>query len=456
MAGEREGVPDAWAKRWAVGRTASVDVVVPVYNEERALPGCIQVLRSHLAEQLPFEWTITVVDNASTDATLRVATELAEDDHRVRVLHLGRKGRGRALRTAWEWSDADVVAYMDVDLSTGLDALLPLVVPLVNGHSDIAIGSRLAAGARTVRSPRRELISRCYNAILRFSHGARFTDAQCGFKAARTDVVRPLLPHVRDDAWFFDTELLLLAEHNGLRVHEVPVDWVEDADSRVHLACTAWEDLRGLVRVARTKATGAARVADLPRRPQPRPVHPDAVLARRDAGLLWQLVLFGLIGLVSTVATAGLYALLRSWSPPLVANLLALVVTTLLNTEANRRLTFAGARGSTHRVHLQGLVVFALYYAFTSGALLALQVFVARPSRWLEVAVLLAASVVGTAGRFVLLRAWVFGGRGDARADPAPVGSAPADDIRPDPAVAEHNRTESRRSEQAGTQEGTA
>ena len=123
MAGEREGVPDAWAKRWAVGRTASVDVVVPVYNEERALPGCIQVLRSHLAEQLPFEWTITVVDNASTDATLRVATELAEDDHRVRVLHLGRKGRGRALRTAWEWSDADVVAYMDVDLSTGLDAL---------------------------------------------------------------------------------------------------------------------------------------------------------------------------------------------------------------------------------------------------------------------------------------------------------------------------------------------
>jgi putative flippase GtrA len=408
MARERDGVPDAGAKRWAVGRTATVDVVVPVYNEERALPGCLQVLRSHLAEQLPFAWTITVVDNASTDETLRVATELAAADDRVRVLHLDRKGRGHALRTAWGWSDADVVVYMDVDLSTGLDALLPLVVPLVNGHSDIAIGSRLAPGARTVRSPRRELISRGYNALIRVSHGARFSDAQCGFKAARAEVIRPLLAHVHDDAWFFDTELLLLAEHNGLRVHEVPVDWVEDMDSRVHVLRTAWEDIRGLMRVARARASGAATVVGLPQRPEPRPAHPDAVLGRRDAGLMWQVVLFALIGVASTVATAVLYAVLRSWLPPLLANLVALVVTTLLNTEANRRLTFAGSGGSSRRVHLQGLIVFALYYALTSGALLALQALVAHPSRWLEVAVLLAASVVGTAGRFVLLRAWVF------------------------------------------------
>ncbi|HEY2764953.1 MAG TPA: bifunctional glycosyltransferase family 2/GtrA family protein [Pseudonocardiaceae bacterium] len=385
-----------------------MDVVVPVHNEERALPGCIEVLRSHLEAQFPFAWTITVVDNASTDGVLRVATELAESDDRVRVLHLDRKGRGHALRTAWAWSDADVVVYMDVDLSTSLDALLPLVVPLVNGHSDLAIGSRLAPGARTVRSVRREVISRCYVALIRLSHGARFTDAQCGFKAARTAVIRPLLPHVLDDGWFFDTELLLLAEHNGLRVHEVPVDWVEDADSRVRLASTAWEDVRGLVRVARAKVTGAARVADLPRRPDPQPVHPDAVPARAGGGLLWQLVNFGLIGLASTAATAGLYALLRSWWPPLLANLVALVGITLLNTEANRRLTFAGVGGSTRRAHLQGLVVFALYYALTSGALLALQAIDARPSRWLEVVVLLAASLVGTAGRFLLLRIWVF------------------------------------------------
>jgi putative flippase GtrA len=326
----------------------------------------------------------------------------------VRVLHLDRKGRGHALRTAWAYSDADVVVYMDVDLSTSLDALLPLVVPLVNGHSDIAIGSRLAPGARTVRSPRRETISRCYNAMVRLIHGARFSDAQCGFKAARTDVIRPLLAHVHDDGWFFDTELLLLAEFNGLRVHEVPVDWVEDDDSRVQILSTAVGDVRGLVRVARAKVNGAARVADLPRRPAPRSAHPDAVVAASSGGLLWQLVTFGLIGLVSAAATAVLYALFRSWTPPLVANLVALVAVNFLNTEANRRLTFAGARVSRQRVHLQALVVFAMYYTVTSGALLVLGALVADPSRWLEVAVLLAASVVGTAGRFLLLRTWVF------------------------------------------------
>lgn len=405
---EREGAPIADATRWSVGRIATVDVVIPVYNEERALPGCLRVLRSYLDDRFPFEWTITVVDNASTDGVLRVAGELAKSDDRVRVLHLDRKGRGHALRTAWEYSDADVVVYMDVDLSTSLDALLPLVAPLVNGHSDIAIGSRLAPGARTVRSPRREVISRCYNTMVRLTHGTRFSDAQCGFKAARTDVVRPLLAHVRDDGWFFDTELLLLAEHNGLRVQEVPVDWVEDLDSRVRIVSTAMADVRGLARVARAKVTGAARVPELPRRPEPRSAHPDAVLATREGGLRRQLWTFGLIGLASTAATAVLYALLRSWSPPLVANLIALVGVTLLNTEANRRLTFAGAGASPQRVHLQSLVVFALYYALTSGALLALQTMVAQPSRWLEVAVLLAASVIGTAGRFVLLRTWVF------------------------------------------------
>jgi putative flippase GtrA len=409
VAGEPRSAPNADVTRWSVGqRLATVDVVVPVYNEERALPGCLQVLRSYLDDQFPFEWTITVVDNASTDGVLEVARELAAGDDRVRVLHLDRKGRGHALRTAWASSDAAVVVYMDVDLSTSLDALLPLVVPLVNGHSDVAIGSRLAPGARTVRSPHREVISRCYNAMIRLTHGARFSDAQCGFKAARTDVIRPLLAHVVDDGWFFDTELLLLAEHNGLRVHEVPVDWVEDDDSRVQILSTAVADVRGLVRVARAKATGAARVADLPRRPAPRSAHPDAVLAARDAGLRWQLTAFGLIGLVSMAATAVLYALFRSWSPPLVANLVSLVIVTLLNTEANRRLTFAGVDVSSRRVHLQGLVVFALYYALTSGALLVLGALVTQPSRWLEVAVLLAASVLGTAGRFVLLRGWVF------------------------------------------------
>lgn len=392
----------------AATKTVTVDVVVPVYNEERALRGCVEVLKTYLAERFPFEWTITIVDNASTDGTLPIATELAEADDHVRVLHLDEKGRGRALRTAWQFSDADVVAYMDVDLSTGLDALLPLVAPLANGHSDISIGSRLAPGARTVRGPKRELISRCYNALIRLSHGAKFSDAQCGFKAARTDVIRPLLDHVQDDNWFFDTELLLLAEHNGLRVHEVPVDWVEDVDTRVKIGSTALEDIRGLIRVARAKAGGTARVRDLPQRPEPSPAHPDAVVSRRDTGLVWQLLSFGAIGAVSTAVTLVLYAMFRSVMNPLAANLVALIVTTMFNTEANRRFTFLGARGSSSRVHFQGLIIFGLYYAFTSAALLVLHSTVAEPSRALELTVLLGASLLGTVGRFVLLRGWVF------------------------------------------------
>nr|WP_083466256.1 bifunctional glycosyltransferase family 2/GtrA family protein [Kibdelosporangium sp. MJ126-NF4]CEL14757.1 glycosyl transferase, family 2 [Kibdelosporangium sp. MJ126-NF4]CTQ96613.1 glycosyl transferase, family 2 [Kibdelosporangium sp. MJ126-NF4] len=399
--------PDSVIKDRVI-KTVTVDVVVPVYNEQRALRGCVDVLRSYLDEQFPFQWTVTIVDNASTDDTLAIAGELAEADDRVRVLHLDEKGRGRALRTAWQWSDADVVAYMDVDLSTGLDALLPLVAPLVNGHSDISIGSRLAPGSRTVRGPKRELISRCYNALIRLSHGAKFTDAQCGFKAARTDVIRPLLDHVHDDNWFFDTELLLLAEHNGLRVHEVPVDWVEDVDTRVRIGSTALEDIRGLIRVARAKAGGSARVSDLPRRPAPSPVHPDAVVSRRDTGLVWQLLSFGAIGVVSTAVTLLLYAMFRPVMNPLLANLFALIVTTMFNTEANRRFTFLGAKGSSGRVHFQGLIVFGLYYAFTSAALLVLHSAVAQPGRALELVVLLGASLLGTAGRFVLLRGWVF------------------------------------------------
>jgi glycosyltransferase involved in cell wall biosynthesis len=400
---------------------AAVDIVIPVFNEERSLPGCVEVLQKYLTAAFPFEWQITVVDNASTDETPRVADELAESVDRVRVLHLDRRGRGLALRAAWGCSDADVVVYMDVDLSTGLDALLPLVAPLVNGHSDVAVGSRLAPGSRTVRGVRREMISRCYNRVVRWTHGARFSDAQCGFKAARRDVVRPLLAYVRDDSWFFDTELLLLAEYNGLRVHEVAVDWVEDVDSRVNVLRTAGADVIGLLRVARAKFDGSARVAGLPCRPEPRAVHPDAVLGNREAGLLWQVFSFVMIGVLSTLVTVLVFALLRSWWPPLLANLAALLVATLWNTEANRRFTVSGQSISRRRVHALGLIVFVLYYMVTSGGLLLLHALVRDPSRWVEVGVLVVSSVVGTALRFVLLRTWVFRGPHQVSVEGVPV-----------------------------------
>ncbi|MEV0617364.1 glycosyltransferase [Nonomuraea sp. NPDC050404] len=258
-------------------RQATVDIVIPVLNEERALPGCVRTLARYLAD-FPLKWRVTIVDNGSTDATWPVATALAGEFEQVHARRLDIRGRGAALRAAWQDSPAEIVAYMDVDLSTDLDALFPLVAAVASGHSQIAVGSRLAPGARTRRSLRREVISRGYNALLRHGFGVRFRDAQCGFKAARTDVVRPLLVKIKDDSWFFDTELLLLAEHNGLRVHEVPVDWIEDADSRVQVLRTAIDDLKGLARVAWSMARGRARVEV--GRPEPTPTHPDPVLTR--------------------------------------------------------------------------------------------------------------------------------------------------------------------------------
>src|SRR5690348_4241868 len=197
-----------------------LDVVVPVYNEEQALLACVRRLAGHLHATFPYPFRITVADNASTDRTWEVALGLAAAMPEVSAVHLDQKGRGRALKAVWSASEAPILAYMDVDLSTDLDALWPLVAPLMSGHSDVAIGSRLARGARVVRGAKREVISRCYNLVLRGALAVRFSDAQCGFKAIRADVAHELLPHVIDTGWFFDTELLVLAQRSGARIHE--------------------------------------------------------------------------------------------------------------------------------------------------------------------------------------------------------------------------------------------
>ncbi|MFP8903683.1 bifunctional glycosyltransferase family 2/GtrA family protein [Streptomyces atacamensis] len=399
--------------------TATVEIVVPVYNEERALPGCLRTLHARLRDELPYPWRITVADNASTDRTLEVARELAAELPGVGVVHLDRKGKGVALRTVWGASDADIVAYMDVDLSTGLDGLLPLIAPLANGHSDLAIGSRLAPGARTLRGLRREFVSRSYNALIRLTHGVRFSDGQCGFKAARTEVLRPLLELTRDDGFFFDTELLLLADHNGLRVHEVPVDWVEDLDTRVDLVGTAVKDLRGLWRVARMKSAGDA-VAELPPRPGPVAEHPDAVVADRGGrgALTWELSCFIAIGIASTVGHALLYWLLRTWWPPLVANLVAQTVLTLANTEANRRLTFRGSATGPVRAHVGAGLLFVFGYLLTGAAVLGYRQIADDPTPATEALVLAAAYVTVTVVRFLVLRLAVFARRTPKAAGP--------------------------------------
>ena len=218
---ERERTP---ASRGTYATAGDIEIVIPVYNEAAGLAESVKRLRDYLDSSFPYVTTVTIVDNASTDGTWRIATELARTLPRTDAVHLDRKGRGRALRHAWLASDAPVVAYMDVDLSTDLDALLPLVAPLLSGHSDVAIGSRLAPGAHVVRGPKRELISRSYNLLLRTVLGGRFSDAQCGFKALRRDAVDVLVPLVEDEEWFFDTEILVLAQRHGFRIAEVPVD----------------------------------------------------------------------------------------------------------------------------------------------------------------------------------------------------------------------------------------
>jgi glycosyltransferase involved in cell wall biosynthesis len=227
-----------------------VEIVVPVFNEQLALEPSIRRLHAYLTDAFPFSWSITIADNASTDATPEIGAQLARRLPGVAYLRLDRKGRGLALREAWSASPARVVAYMDVDLSTDLHALLPPVAPLLSGHSDVAIGSRLAHGDRVERGMKREVISRAYNLILRGALRARFSDAQCGFKAVRAGALSGLLDEVRDDGWFFDTELLVLAQRRGMRIHEVPVDWVDDPDSRVAIVRTAIDDLKGVARLA--------------------------------------------------------------------------------------------------------------------------------------------------------------------------------------------------------------
>ena len=360
-----------------------VEVVVPVFNEERVLRRSIERLHAFLSDGFPFTWRIVIADNASTDGTLAAARRLAHELPHVRALHLHAKGRGRALRAAWSGTDAEVAAYMDVDLSTDLRALMPLVAPLLSGHSEVAIGTRLAPGSRVERGAKRELISRAYNRILHTVLRARFSDAQCGFKAARTDALHELLPAVRDEGWFFDTELLVLAQRRGMRVHEVPVDWVDDSDSRVDIVPTAIEDLRGVARLL-----AASRVAR-----------------------------FVAIGIASTLAYALLYLLLRAALAPGAANAVALAITAVANTAANRRFTF-GVRGREQAVrhHVLGAVVFLITLGLTSGALALLHALTPHPARLVEAAVLVVASACATVTRFVGLSSWVFPNSEDAGA----------------------------------------
>ena len=368
----------------------AVEIVVPVLDEASTLARSIRRLDAYLRESFPFSARITIADNGSTDGTWELATALASELRVVRAVRLEERGRGRALNAVWSGSDARVLAYMDVDLSTDLAALLPLVAPLLSGHSDLAIGSRLARGANVVRGAKRELISRSYNAILHVVLGARFSDAQCGFKAIRADRARELLPLVRDRAWFFDTELLVLAERAGLRIHEVPVDWTDDPDSRVDIVSTAAEDLRGVWRMLLHRRAGTVR------------------RARSHDATADQLLRFAGVGVISTLGYLFLFVAWRPLLGPFAANAVAMAIATLFNTAVHRELSrhADGAPRRTHRF-LVASGLYAISMVCTTAALAVAQ-WLAPGVLAAQLVALTAANLVASVFRFALLRAWIF------------------------------------------------
>lgn len=382
----------------------ALEIVVPVFNEEAVLENSITRLAEYLTLEMPATWKITIADNASTDRTPVIAARLSEQLPNVDYRRLEVKGRGYALRDAWGDSEAKVLAYLDVDLSTDLAALPPLVAPLLSGHSDISIGTRLGQSSRVSRGPKREFISRSYNFLLRRTMQVRFSDAQCGFKAIRADVAQRLLPHVEDNGWFFDTELLIIAERSGLRIHEIPVDWVDDPDSRVDIRQTAFDDIRGMVRVASSLVKGSIPVqaiyAELGRRPIAPPGRPS---------FFGQVVRFGLVGAASTLAFALLYMVLQDPFGAQQANFLSLLLTAVGNTAANRRFTFGiSGPNKLFTQQFQGLIVFLLAWGITASSLWALHSVNPDATASKELLTLTAANVFATLMRFVLLRIWVF------------------------------------------------
>jgi putative flippase GtrA len=411
-----------------------LEIVIPVYNEADQLAASITALRSYLDTSFPLTTTVTIADNASTDDTWRIATELSGDLPGVQALRLDQKGRGRALRTAWSASTAAVVAYMDVDLATGLDALLPLVAPLISGHSDLAIGTRLAPGAHVVRGVRREIISRGYNLLLRSALRISCTDAQCGFKALRREAAVEMLPLVEDDEWFFDTEVLVTAQRLGLRIHEVPVDWIDDTDSRVEVALTAWKDLRGVWRMLgpasrrrvvsgetlppRQTATAPtagrlALVSEPASDPESEPVSVQHTTERAGAPgysavFADELLRFAGAGVVNTAAYAALFALLEPGLGSYAANTTALALCTLGNTATHRGMAGSARHGLDRNQRMAVATgLFGISLGTTTAALAATKALGVDtlPS---ELAAVTSATALAAVLRFAVLRTWVF------------------------------------------------
>ena len=229
-------------------------MVVPTYNEQLVIAKNIKTAYTALAVLLKdHDWTLLVADNGSTDTTPGVVSALLAGCPRLAFWHTDKKGRGNALRQVWMQADADVVAYMDADLAADLAEVPKLIAALRD--ADLAVGSRLSRGSSTDRSFFRECISRSYNLLSEILVGTSVSDLQCGFKAVKREVAQKILPLTTHDGWFFDTELIVFAEHLGFKVAELPVAWQESPDRRrkssVKVFSTIWDDLVSLWKLRR-------------------------------------------------------------------------------------------------------------------------------------------------------------------------------------------------------------
>ncbi len=207
-----------------------VEICLPVKNEENILAANLQrILDFCQKADFRFSWKIVGIINGSTDKTASIFLDFKNRyPGLIDYVEFGVSGRGRVLKKYWQESGADVLSYLDIDLAVLPDQLPALIQPIIDGKADLVIGSRLLAGSNTRRSYLRETTSRFFNFLTHIFLPNKASDLQCGFKAIKADVFRKISPFVRDNYWFFDSELVILAQHFSYRLEEVPVDWAEN------------------------------------------------------------------------------------------------------------------------------------------------------------------------------------------------------------------------------------